>query len=76
MQAVTKKQLLELVNKEVDKFIEGGDETLVISDVKQEGNIFVFYADDILNNPERMILAQEIIGKIDPLFSNKYTLID
>lgn len=41
MQAITKKQLLELVNAEVDKLIKD-DETLVISDVKQEGHIFVF----------------------------------
>lgn len=75
MQAITKKQLLELVNAEVDKLIED-DETLVISDVKQEGNIFVFYADDLLNNPERIILAQEIIEKVEPLFRDKYILID
>lgn len=75
MQAITKKQLLELVNAEVDKLIKD-DETLVISDVKQERHIFVFYADDLLNNPERIILAQEIIEKVEPLFRDKYILID
>lgn len=75
MQAITKKQLLELVNAEVDKLIKD-DETLVISDVKQEGHIFVFYADDLLNDPKRIILAQEIIGKVEPLFRGKYILID
>ncbi|MEN8292076.1 hypothetical protein ABFO59_06275 [Acinetobacter radioresistens] len=75
MQPITKKSLLDLINAEIKKHPDHDGE-IFISDVKQEGHVFVFYADNMLNNPSKMILANELIAAIDPVFNGKFLLID
>lgn len=71
MQLITKNELIELANIELKK-LPDYDETIVIVDVKQEGNAFIFWAD--LDTTEKMILANELIEKIDPIFRDKYLI--
>ncbi|MGX7831455.1 hypothetical protein [Acinetobacter baumannii] len=75
MQPITKKDLLDLINTELKNHPDHDGEIL-ISDVKQTGHVFVFYADDMLNNPTKMLLAQELIRSLDPIFNGKFLLID
>lgn len=75
MQPITKKDLLDLINAELKNHPDHDGE-IFISDVKQTGHVFVFYADNIMDNPTGMILAQELITSLDPVFNGKFLLID
>ncbi|EMP8705031.1 hypothetical protein RGG60_002212 [Acinetobacter baumannii] len=80
MQAVTKKQFLEIANElaqQQDEYFEG----LVIDTFKIEGGIFVFGAKG-MNGPDgklsahKFVEGNKLIGKIEPILRSKYIIID
>ena len=71
MQLITKVDLIELANSELQKLPEY-DDSILINDVKQVGHVFVFRTD----NTQKFSLASELLTKIDPLFAGKFKLID
>lgn len=75
MQPITKKDLLDLINTELKNHPEYDGE-IFISDVKQEAHVLVFYADNMLNDSAKFILANKLIKEIDPVFNGKFLLID